>query len=80
VDIFVTGDQNQSHPLKAYIYSATGIVWSHLAAHLLQRITGGLHFSEDAFYAWSKASVVLSWIKAHPFQWEPFFANRVAAI
>jgi len=43
-------------------------------------MANGLRFSEDAFYAWSDASVILSWIKAHPSKWEPFVANRVAAI
>jgi len=51
-----------------------------LAARLLQKVADGLRFSEDAFYAWSDASVVLSWIRAHPSKWEPFVANRVAAI
>jgi len=38
------------------------------------------YISLRTHYVWSDASMILSWIRVHPSQWEPFVANRMATI
>jgi len=40
------------------------------AIRLLRNVADGLCFLENALYAWSDASVGLSWIRTHPSKWE----------
>lgn len=51
-----------------------------LLARLLRSVERGLETKGVPIFAWTDATVALTWIRSHPARWKPFVAHRVAEV
>ena len=51
-----------------------------LLTQILFPVKAALKISDEDVYAWTDASIVLSWIDSHPKDYKPYVSNRISAI
>lgn len=67
-------------PVKQISIPRLELCGAVLLANMLKNVQTSLKIKNDAVFAWTDSTIVLSWLQKHPNSWKTFIANRTAEI
>ncbi|XP_058446110.1 uncharacterized protein LOC131427162 [Malaya genurostris] len=80
VKVQLISSKSRVAPLKRLSIHRLELCAALLAARLYCKVAQALEMEFDSVHFWSDSTVVLNWLRAPPYHWKTFVANRVSEI